>query len=900
MAVLLTPFFLQFADANGVPYAGGMVFSYAAGTVTPKNTFTDYSEAVIAPNPIILDSAGRATIWVTGSYNFVLQDSLGNTIKTTSNVTSFSVPAASANSYFQSFSGNSSTTAFTLSQDLGTDENSILVYVDAGAGNGYEPQAPSSFTLSGTTITFASAPASGTNNIYIWAPSLLLGAASSAAAAAATSETNAAASAVLASQWASQTSGIVATVDYSSKAWAIGGTGVTGAAGAAKEWATLTSATVDGVTYSAKEFAQGSQASTGGSSMNWAQQTGADVTGAASLSRSSKSWAQENLAGSTYGGSAKDWAQSGSQPDGVSKSAKSYATDAAGSATTSTSQAAIASAAAAAATAAAIGLANEWLYASSTTMADPGTGNFRLNNAALASATQIALSALTADSGNPNLRTFMQTWDASNHNPRGIIRIEKNATNFVLLGINGAKTDNTTWLQYPVTVIASAGSFTAADVTFIGFTPYGNDGTGTLNASGTPTTGSLTKWASASTVANADLSGDVTTAGSLVTTLATVNGNVGSFTAANITVDAKGRITTAANGSGQSFGYNAQASTYAPIAGDLGKLIDFTGSSNTTFTMTSAATLGAGWYCYIRNGSVANGNGNLTLASSSGTIDGVATSGYIMYAGEVRLIQSDGTNFHTIILNGGTAVFQSSGTWQKPPGYTAFAIEILSGGGAGASRTTTGNAGGGGGGGLFQLMVNTTSLVAVGSTETITVGGSAAGVTGNTNGTSGNNSSMTFNGAAITVNGAQGGLTIALSSVCQPAFSGAPSFVSTFVLVEGPAGGMWFSTATTGILAAQIPLLNAGVGGDITAANVPAAGGLSINGGGGGGGCSSTAGGIRTGGTSILAGNGGAGGLNTGGNATGGTNPSGGGGGAVQGGTSGSGAGGRITVRGIL
>lgn len=196
MAVLYTPHYAQFMDDNGNPLSGGLLYTYSAGTNTPRATYTTAAGDVENANPVVLDAYGRAVVFLSGSYKFVLKDSDGTAIAngTTDNVTAFTTTGEAANSFFESFSGNGSETVFTVSSDLGTDEKILLVLIDAGGGKGFDLQPPSAYTISGTTLTFSSAPASGTNNIQVWAPSLYAAAASASAAAAANSEANAATS----------------------------------------------------------------------------------------------------------------------------------------------------------------------------------------------------------------------------------------------------------------------------------------------------------------------------------------------------------------------------------------------------------------------------------------------------------------------------------------------------------------------------------------------------------------------------------------------------------------------------------------------------------------------------------------------------------------------------------
>ena len=91
MAQLLTSLTQRYYDSNGLPLAGGKLYSYAAGTSTPLATFVDSTEATPNTNPIILDATGSASVWINSlNYKFVLTDSLGIVQFTRDNVTTLS------------------------------------------------------------------------------------------------------------------------------------------------------------------------------------------------------------------------------------------------------------------------------------------------------------------------------------------------------------------------------------------------------------------------------------------------------------------------------------------------------------------------------------------------------------------------------------------------------------------------------------------------------------------------------------------------------------------------------------------------------------------------------------------------------------------------------------------
>jgi len=80
LATLLPSPEFQVIDANGNPLAAGTIETYIPSTLTPKVTWQDSGQTIQNTNPIVLDAAGRAIIYGSGVYRFIIKDASGNLV----------------------------------------------------------------------------------------------------------------------------------------------------------------------------------------------------------------------------------------------------------------------------------------------------------------------------------------------------------------------------------------------------------------------------------------------------------------------------------------------------------------------------------------------------------------------------------------------------------------------------------------------------------------------------------------------------------------------------------------------------------------------------------------------------------------------------------------------------
>jgi hypothetical protein len=310
----------------------------------------------------------------------------------------------------------------------------------------------------------------------------------------------------------------------------------------------------------------------------------------------------------------------------------------------------------------------------------------------------------------------------------------------------------------------------------------------------------------------------------------------------------------------------ARASNTILAATDRGKFIEYTGSFTQTFG--TAAALGADWYVFLKN--AFTDSVYLTPAGGA-TIDGVTD--FLMYPGEARLLQCDGTNFHSVVLKPFEATYTASGFFFKPPGYSKFGFQLWGAGGSGRRDTSGSDKTGGGGG---ACAIGELRASAMGASETITLGaGGAAVSTDTTDGNAGGNSTI---GSLVTAYGGAGGT--ATNALGGAAFLSGVAFADSHVVGSGltssgaPAYMGGASPSTTAGRARTI--WGGAAGGSITAADVLVNDSSSVYGGAGGAAVLAAAGGVA------------------------GTAPGGGGGSTKSGTASGAGARGELRIYGIV
>ena len=222
-----------------------------------------------------------------------------------------------------------------------------------------------------------------------------------------------------------------------------------------------------------------------------------------------------------------------------------------------------------------------------------------------------------------------------------------------------------------------------------------------------------------------------------------------------------------------------RTSNTALTSSDAGRLFDCSGTWTQTFD--AAASLGNGWYCWLRNIS----NGDITLdPNGSELIDGAAT--FVLKPGHTIMLTCDGSALTPLTLQSrsypNVAEYTASGTFTVPADTYVIRPYAI---GAGAAGTTLASGGGGGCayGDVAVTPGQSVTLTISSGVATVVVGGvtvlTGNAASGTTAGTASKHASVTNGGAY------SGGAGAGSGAYRGGASSGSPLGAG----VNGTAGG---------------------------------------------------------------------------------------------------------------
>jgi len=238
-----------------------------------------------------------------------------------------------------------------------------------------------------------------------------------------------------------------------------------------------------------------------------------------------------------------------------------------------------------------------YAFSTTTTMADPGSGTVRFNNASVSSVTAIAIDDL--DSNGVDQSPYIALWDDSTNTVKGTLVFRTSGSDVATFNITGL-TDNAGWFELAVTHVASSGTFSNAEDTYIGFTRAGDKGvdgagSGDVSGPGSSTDNAIVRWDSTSGQLVQDSGVTISDAGAITATAG------GSLTG---TWSDLGSVTTVDINGGTIDGSTIGAAVAA--AGNFTN-IDFTGN----LTQSGSPFTSGGGYFKGENGTIGSNAGDI-------------------------------------------------------------------------------------------------------------------------------------------------------------------------------------------------------------------------------------------------------------------------------------------------
>jgi len=138
----------------------------------------------------------------------------------------------------------------------------------------------------------------------------------------------------------------------------------------------------------------------------------------------------------------------------------------------------------------------DYVFSTTTTDSDPGSGVLRVNHGTISSASAIYIDDQDANSA--DVSAYLLTWDDStNSADRGQIYITKKSApaNFAIFKVSNASTDASGYVKLAVTHVSSSGSFSDTDPIAVEFNRTGNAGAdGTMSGPGSSTDNAVARF----------------------------------------------------------------------------------------------------------------------------------------------------------------------------------------------------------------------------------------------------------------------------------------------------------------------------------------------------------------------------------------------------------------------